>query len=155
MFSVLRLRICSNRCAKPDRPSGSFFEPTSYHIEVVTLPVVASGSAITVRPLPSFHWVNSIGGAATAAGTSCAAPGVASADAALAAVRGRVRRRLGMAPVSSLTRGARLLRALRAPSTQRRFRPGVGADLAPPAVSGGGNGLPGGKTSLSPRRSHF
>ena len=80
MFSLLRLRICSNKCAKPERPSGSFFAPTSYHIEVVTVAVAGSGSAMTVRPLASFHWVNWISGAVTTGGSDrCAARDVATA----------------------------------------------------------------------------
>ncbi len=68
MFSVLRLRICSNRCENPLRPCGSCLEPTSYQTEVVTVAVEGSGSAITLSPLASFHSVNSIGGAVIACG---------------------------------------------------------------------------------------
>src|SRR5690349_15884919 len=62
MFTVLRLRICSNRWAKPERPAGSCFEPTSYHIDTMTLGVEVSRMAITRRPLASLRSVNFIAG---------------------------------------------------------------------------------------------
>src|SRR4029079_1645623 len=74
MLAVLRLRMCSNRCAKPERPSGSCLEPTSYHIEVMTLDVVVSRMAITRRPFFRRRSVNLIGGTS---GLAFATPGCA------------------------------------------------------------------------------
>src|SRR5687767_14826819 len=62
MLRVLRDRMCSNRWAKPERPSGSCFDPTSYQTETETLGVVVSRSAITRRPLASLRSANLIGG---------------------------------------------------------------------------------------------
>src|SRR5690349_740560 len=94
MLTVLRLRMCSNRCAKPLRPCGSCFEPTSYHIEVVTEAVLESGSAITRRPLGSVHCVYSILGAEIAAGAaaSLAMAGEAAASTASALPAARMAR---------------------------------------------------------------
>src|SRR6478735_2227831 len=111
MFSVLRVEMCSNRWAKPERPCGSFFEPTSYHIEVVTLAVVGSGSAITVRPLASFHSVNAIAGAVTAAGACCAASG-------------------GAATVASAAPASRMGRSMESPSITNTVSSATGSSAA-------------------------
>jgi hypothetical protein len=44
---------CSNRCAKPVRPTTSFLEPTLYQTFTATVGVVLSGDRMTVRPLGS------------------------------------------------------------------------------------------------------
>ena len=59
MFRVLRDKMCSNRWAKPDRPSGSCFDPTSYQTDTETFGVVVSRIEITRRPLASrrsLYW---------------------------------------------------------------------------------------------------
>ena len=63
MFSGGMLRValnmrCSNRCANPERPAGSSFEPTSYHTCTDTFAVPASCMAKTRRPLGSVRCVN-------------------------------------------------------------------------------------------------
>src|SRR4051794_39028576 len=67
MLTVLRLRMCSKRWAKPDRPSGSCLEPTSYHIETMTFGVLASLIATTLSALLSLPSVKAIGGASAVA----------------------------------------------------------------------------------------
>jgi hypothetical protein len=41
---------CSNRCAKPVRPTVSFFDPTLYQTFTATVGVVVSRDRITVSP---------------------------------------------------------------------------------------------------------
>ena len=48
---VLFKMTLSNRWAKPERPFGSSFEPTSYQTCTETLAVDGSRSAYTFRPL--------------------------------------------------------------------------------------------------------
>src|SRR6185369_4103807 len=62
MLAVALNIRCSNRCAKPERPAGSFFEPTSYQTATDTLAVLESGSAYTRRPLASVRICGCRGG---------------------------------------------------------------------------------------------
>ena len=59
MLRVLRDKMCSNRWAKPERPSGSCFEPTSYQTDTETLAVLVSRIEMTRSPLASrrsLYW---------------------------------------------------------------------------------------------------
>src|SRR5688572_9345870 len=81
MLTVLRDNMCSNRWAKPERPCGSCFEPTSYQSDTATLGVVVSRIDMMVRPLASLRCLKSSAGTlswpADAPAFGCAVAGAA------------------------------------------------------------------------------
>jgi hypothetical protein len=48
---------CSNRWAKPVRPTSSFFDPTWYIISTDTVGVAWSSASTTVRPFESVYFL--------------------------------------------------------------------------------------------------
>src|SRR4249919_4101594 len=55
MCAVLLNIRCSNRCAKPERPCGSSFEPTWYQTCTATVGLAWSSTLSTCRPLASVR----------------------------------------------------------------------------------------------------
>src|SRR6476659_2699412 len=55
MCAVLLNIRCSNRCAKPERPCGSSFEPTWYQTCTATVGPAWSSTLSTCRPLASVR----------------------------------------------------------------------------------------------------